>query len=158
MGGKAAEKLPADEQELLDEQPTSRTTSQIISRQVVETGPDGQQAVRYVTEEVVSSLPPFLYVTAISSSQRKALLTEAFANAKSQAAELAEAAGGKLGAIKNISGEVSNSKPCVRFIDASPPTSSPFLPSPNENSSEAIAADPAGLKFYAKVHALFRLE
>ena len=167
MGGKAAEKLPADEQELLDEQPP-RATSQIIQRPVVETLADGSNVTRYVSEEVVTApgvfpanaagLPPFLYVATISSQQRKALLAEAFDNAKSQAAELAEAAGGKLGAVRTVGGEVSNSKRSERYIEVSPPTTSPVILAPNENNNEAIAAGPGGVKFHAKVHALFLLE
>jgi hypothetical protein len=170
MGGKAAEKLPADEQELLDEQPIApRATSQLVPRAVVETLPDGRNVTRYVSQEVVTATgpgglfpggfgpTPFLYVATISSPQRKALLAEAFGNAKSQAAELAEATGGKLGAIRSVGGEVSNSKPCDRIIVSSP-IATPSILAPNENRNEATAADPGDLKFYAKVHALFRLE
>jgi len=168
MGGKADEKLPADEQELLDEQIVPHTTSQIIQRPVVETLPDGRSSIRYVSEEVVtapgalpavSGLPPFQYLVRISSQQRKALLAEAFGNAKSQAAEVAEAAGGKLGAISNMSGDVSNSRPGEAFTsDVILRTFSPAILSPNENSNEAIAVEPGGLKFHAKVRVLFLLE
>jgi hypothetical protein len=162
-GGKAAEKLPADEQELLDEAGPN-TTSQMIQRPVMETLSDGRSVVRYVNEQVVtavdgslptsSCLPTMVFVATISSTQRKALLAEAFGNAKTQAAELADATGGKLGAIRSLCGEVSNAKRFDSFI-ASPPVFPPSMPGPNENRNEATAADPGGLKFYAKVQAMF---
>jgi hypothetical protein len=169
LGGKAAEKLPADEQELLDEQSGLHETRQTISRPVVETLSGGQQAVRYVTEEVVSAsggvflpvapgAPSFQYVATISSPQRKALMAEAFGNAKSQAADLAEATGGKLGTVRSVSGDVSNFKPNNRFMDVYTPTPAPLLLSPEESSNETMATCPGGLRFYAKVHALFRRE
>ncbi len=170
MGGKAAEKLPADEQELLDEIGPRATVSQVISRPVAETGPNGQQVIRYVQEEVVTApgaytyfptaprVPSFLYVATISSPQRKALLAKAFGNAKSQASELAEATGGRLGVVHTMIGEVTNSKSFERGVNVFPAMSSSCIPMPDQNSSEAIAADPSGLKFYARVHAVFLLE
>ncbi len=170
MGGKAAEKLPADEQELLDEIGPRATVSQVISRPVAETGPNGQQVIRYVQEEVVTApggytyfptaprVPSFLYVATISSPQRKALLAKAFGNAKSQASELAEATGGRLGVVHTMIGEVTNSKSFERGVNVFPAMSSSCIPMPDQNNSEAIAADPSGLKFYARVNAVFLLE
>jgi uncharacterized protein YggE len=159
MGGKAAEKLPDDEQELLDELGPSANLPGIPSTRLVPgVGPNAGRYVQEVFEGPSGLVPSFLYVATISSQQRKAVLAEAFGNAKSQAAELAEAAGGKLGALQNTSGEVSNSKPLGRFTTIPPPDSL-SIPVVNENNSEATAADPAsGLKFYARVWGLFRLE
>jgi uncharacterized protein YggE len=49
-----------------------------------------------------SGAPRFVYVARISVQQRKAALAEACAEAKIQAAELAEAAGAKLGAVASL--------------------------------------------------------
>jgi uncharacterized protein YggE len=164
MRGKAAEKLPADERELLDELPVINpsSTSRIIQRPVVQTLPNGQPMMRIVEEQQLmpagvpftSAQPTYLYVATISSSQRKALLGEAFFNAKSQAAELAEASGGKLGAVSNLIGEVGKSTESIGL--AASPTSAPSIT--DEKSNETTATSPGGLRIYAKVHALFRLE
>jgi uncharacterized protein YggE len=168
MGGKAAEKLPADEQELLDE--GGATITRTISRPVVETDAYGHQIVRNVQEEQVSIVPGgpgvaaqgtplFLYVAEIGSPDRKALLTEAFDKARVQAAEMAQAAGGKLGAVKNVSGEVSNPPSWEPFAPMAQEASSPgMVMGPAENSHEAVSGEPGSLKFTAKVHALFLME
>ena len=53
--------------------------------------------------------PMFVYVAVLSDKQRKTMLADAFAAAKRNAAELAEAAGMKLGAIADLQGNFSNS-------------------------------------------------
>ena len=52
----------------------------------------------------------FVYVAVLSHKQRKTMLADAFAAAKKNAAELAEAAGMKLGALVTLQGNFSNSR------------------------------------------------
>jgi hypothetical protein len=111
----------------------------------------------YATPPAVASpSSTFLYVATISSQQRKAALAEAFGKAKLQAAELAEAAGGKLGAATTVSGWVANSgcSPWPPFGVAMPATFVGMSP----DGSEALAADPVAMRFCARVNATFRLD
>jgi uncharacterized protein YggE len=100
--------------------------------------------------------PTFVYVATISSQQRKAALAEAFGKAKLQAAEVAEAAGGKLGAATAVSGTIANSgcSPWSPFPVATPATFAGTSP----DGTEALATDPSAMQFHARVNATFRLE
>jgi len=95
-----------------------------------------------------SPAPVFSYVATISSQQRKAALAEAFGKAKSQAAEMAEATGGKLAAVDAVIGAISNSgRPHAAPLPVTPP-----------DGNEAVAADPGEMQFHVKVSARFHLE
>jgi hypothetical protein len=103
----------------------------------------------YATPPAVASpSSTFLYVATISSQQRKAALAEAFGKAKSQAAEMAEATGGKLGPVNAVLGAIGNSGPW-------PSTVAPA------SDNETIAADPGdagAMRFHARVSARFHLD
>jgi hypothetical protein len=84
-----------------------------------------------------------VYAATISSQQRKAILAEAFRKAKLEAAEMAEAAGGKLGAVTDVSGGTA-----------------PWMPpaGTSADGNEAWAPDPGEIRFRATVNAKFRLD
>jgi uncharacterized protein YggE len=60
------------------------------------------QPVYRVGPSAIDSTPKFLFVARVTDAQRKAALAEAFAEAKSHAAELAEASGSSLGPIQTV--------------------------------------------------------
>ena len=88
-----------------------------------------------------SPMPTFFYVAVLSDKQRKAMLADACAAAKKDAAELAEAAGIKLGRIANLQGS---------FSDFDMQSAATMFPSRNER--EAVATTPDGLAFVCAVH------
>jgi uncharacterized protein YggE len=86
--------------------------------------------------------PTFVYVAVLSNKQRKALLAEACRAAKKSAAELAEVAGVKLGAIASLQSNFNN--PRGAFTPLGPEQASLMA---NGSESEAVAATPDGLDF-----------
>jgi hypothetical protein len=108
----------------------------------------------YAMATAYGSSPTFAYVATISSQQRKAALAEAFGKAKSQAAEMAEAAGGKLGALTNVNGGVANFQTIGGFgacgVVAPAPTPA--------DSNVMLRGDPNHCDFQARVYAQFRFE
>jgi hypothetical protein len=109
---------------------------------------------RTAVPAVATPSPTFVYVATISSQQRKAALAEAFQKAKSQAAEMAEAAGGKIGAVATVNGGVSNFSTTGGFgaCAVMPPA-----PTPSDNNV-MLRGDPNHCDFQARVYAQFRLE
>jgi hypothetical protein len=101
----------------------------------------------------------FHYVAAISPQQRKAAVAEAFAKAKAQAAEVAEAAGGKLGPIKSINGQ-ANSGNYGFAVPYSPYAAAPMPMPPgiSDDQNEVHAPEPAGLEVRVNVSAQFHLQ
>ena len=85
-GAKEAEKLSPEEQEAAEE--TAEQMPQMISSDE-ETAEPGQ--------------PHVLFVAKISPKERQAAVVKAFARAKSEAADLAQAAGGELGRLVSLS-------------------------------------------------------
>jgi hypothetical protein len=155
VGDKATEKASAGEQEEPDEThfgapPQIQTAVARNPYSAVSWDPFFGRTI------VTSPCPTLVYVAPISSQQRKAALAEAFGKAKSQAAEVAEAAGGKLGAATAVSGTIANSgcSPWSPFLVATPATFVGISPDGNE----ALAADPSAMRFCARINATFRLE
>jgi uncharacterized protein YggE len=97
--------------------------------------------------------PAFVYVAVLSDKQRKTMLADAYASAKNNAAELAEAAGTKLGAIVNLQGSFSNS--CLPGTNFGLEYASSVLASYDER--ETVAAAPDKLEFLCAVSASYRL-
>jgi uncharacterized protein YggE len=93
----------------------------------------------------------FVYVAVLSDKQRKAMLAEACAAARRDAAELAEAAGMKLGSIASLQCNFSNSRGVYFsnsrgvFTTAGPDYASSPLTSHDDH--ETVAATPDGLEF-----------
>jgi uncharacterized protein YggE len=67
----------------------------------------GSRSSNSYGEQPDPTAPLLLYVGRISDAERKQLLTEAFQKARADGAQLAEIAGGMLGPLQNLSGEVT---------------------------------------------------
>jgi len=96
----------------------------------------------------------------LSDRVRKAALAEAFANAKGQAAELAEAAGGKLGAVATLNRSVHFAARCP-VNSSSGGYSTYAYPSSvamDVSAHEATMTDPNEIHVQIQVQAHFRLE
>ena len=144
-GTKEAEKLSPEEQEIVEESADMVASSEDPRSQV------GQ--------------PVFIFIAAVSKEDREKLLSEAFAKAKAQAADLAKAANVELGPLTGLSGQCSgqsnfgneeydpygNASNIRRLL----------MQQARENSSEAqfeaMSKDPAAAYFNATVRANFRL-
>jgi uncharacterized protein YggE len=152
---KGADKLSAEEQELLEESRGGGTTT-VTPQPMFAPAP----SVAYVEPSGAGNSQPFQYVAPISAQQRKAALAEAFVKAKTQAAEVAEAAGGKLGPIVSVSGEASGTRPPFVYGPYGPEAGYAFgmPPGMNESDGEAVSTDPARLEFRVRVSAQFRLQ
>ena len=95
----------------------------------------------------------FAYVATLSDKQRKSMLSEAYAKAKAQAAELAEVAGMRLGFITSLNGTVSNSRVCgTGYV----PEYS-FSPEASWNENETVSPEPDKLQFVCEVSVTYRL-
>ena len=92
----------------------------------------------------------FLYVAKVSPKQRQAAMAEAFANAKSQAAELATAAGMQRGPLLDLGGSGCVNVTGVTYL----PAVASMYGDPNEVSSPEANAT---LSFNVVVTAKFRL-
>jgi len=144
-GIKDAEKLSPEEEELADE------ASQMIDQSGEQRTPAGQ--------------PYFMFIARLSQADREKLLGEAFAKAKTQAADLAKAADVELGPLTGISGQCNgqhnlgdeeynpyNNSSSIRRILAQQTGEGA-----DETHYEAMSNDPAAVSFSAAVQANFRL-
>ncbi len=109
---------------------------------------DGQQKV---------GEPLFIYVGTIRDEQRTKAVSEAFAKAKTQASQLANAAGAKLGELKSLRSNQNNEIGAYDYRSYGGFTQ--FLQSPRQpNENEVIAPVLEGLQFMVSVTATFALE
>jgi uncharacterized protein YggE len=119
-------------------------------------------------EQIKPGEPQFLYVARFSDEQRNRAMTEAFNKAKNNAAELAQAAGVKLGPLVALSGGGGGN---VDFNSASYGTyryaqqeylqrllggQGPF--GLDATTNEAMSMDPSSLKLNCRVAALFSIQ
>jgi hypothetical protein len=153
---KLTEKLSPEEQELLEESRGSGPAPIWVP------ATPGPTFAPPTTASAVPVMPSFnanfMYVAELSAQQRKAALAEAFAKAKAQAAEIAEATGTKLGRIESVNGEISGARVPNNGPYAQMQPGPLMPPGGNENDSEATAADPAGLEIHVRISAQFRLQ
>ncbi|MGA2798929.1 MAG: SIMPL domain-containing protein [Thermoguttaceae bacterium] len=144
-GIKDAEKLSPEEEELADE------ASQMIDQSGEQRTPAGQ--------------PYFMFIARLSQADREKLLGEAFAKAKTQAADLAKAADVELGPLTGISGQCGgqrnlgeeeynpyNNSSSIRRMLAQQTAEDA-----DETRCEAMSNDPAAVSFSGSVQANFRL-
>jgi uncharacterized protein YggE len=144
-GIKDAEKLSPEEEELADE------ASQMSDQSGEQRMPAGQ--------------PYFMFIARLSQADREKLLGEAFAKAKTQAADLAKAADVELGPLTGISGQCGgqrnlgdeeynsyNNSSSIRRMLAQQTAEGG-----DETRYEAMSNDPAAVSFYGSVQANFRL-
>jgi uncharacterized protein YggE len=107
------------------------------------------------------SMTRFVCALKLPDQQRKAALAEAFGKAKTQAAELAEAAGGKLGPVATLSRFVAFT-PCNPApgcpSDYSPYVTPVCYPPAARGTSEAVTNQPAEIEFHIQIQAQFRIE
>jgi hypothetical protein len=140
-GSKAArDRLSPEEQELAEE------TESRIPRPVDPSMPPSSPFD-------VKPVPMFVYVAVLPDKQRKAMLADACAAAKRNAAELADAAGMRLGPIASLQGGFSNSFLVGRNFGQD--STSSLMTSCNDR--ETVAAAPDGIEFVCEVHANYRL-
>ncbi len=137
-GIKDAEKLSPEEEELADE------ASQMMDTSGEQRTPAGQ--------------PYFMFIARLSQADREKLLSEAFAKAKTQAADLAKAADVELGPLTGISGQ------CGGQRNLGDEEYNPFNNSSSirrmlaqqtgeggdETRYEAMSNDPAAVSFYGR--------
>jgi hypothetical protein len=158
-GAKEAEKLSPEEQEAADE--TAEQMPQMISSSDEETPEPGQ--------------PHVLFVAKISPKERQAAVEKAVARAKSEAADLAQAAGADLGRLVSLS--ASNPQDNFMQYQSGPygqmGDDNPFsqngaylmqrllhqrAASDDEPTSEATGNSPNAMDFEFLVQATFKLE
>ena len=150
-GAKRAEKLSPEEQEVAEEMAAMLSDSGV--------------------EQVEIGVPHFVYIARISDQQREQALAEAFEKAKTRAAQLAKAAGAKLGPLVALSGSGTGQNNYHeemmynRFDGYSPYTGGMFLQGPtglqgsdDEDDGEAIGTDAGLLKFTFEVNATFSFQ
>jgi hypothetical protein len=146
-GGKEAEKLAPEEQELEEEAAA-------------------QMANRYGQQEQQPGQPQFVFVATLPKEDREKAMTEAFANAKKQAAELAKAAGVELGPLIGLSGHCGGQSNFGGFEGYDPSGQSQFLrqmvaqqtgEDPDAKQDEAMGTDPGKLKFVCYATVLFQV-
>jgi hypothetical protein len=89
-GGKDAPKLSPEEQEVAEE----------AAAEIARQSGSGEEAA-------APNEPRFAFVAKLTAADRQKALAEAFAKAKSQAAELAKAAGAEMGPLTSISGDAN---------------------------------------------------
>jgi hypothetical protein len=144
-GIKDAEKLSPEEEELAEE------ASQMIDQSDEQRTPAGQ--------------PNFMFIARLTQADREKLLGEAFAKAKTQAADLAKAADVDLGPLTGISGQ------CGGQRNLGDEEYSPYNNTSNirrmlaqqtgegadETRYEAMSNDPAAVSFSGTVQANFHL-
>jgi uncharacterized protein YggE len=148
-GMKDAEKLAPEEEELFEEMNS-------MSRR----GPGGD-------EPMPLGQPYFLYVARISEKDRQQALAEAFAKAKAQAAQLAQAAAVPLGPLVALSGQATGGSNNTSMEDEY--MGGPYrqymrrlrmqqaVENPDEQANEAVGVDPDSLTFMFMVNASFAL-
>ncbi|MGD0517896.1 MAG: SIMPL domain-containing protein [Thermoguttaceae bacterium] len=144
-GSKEAEKLSPEEEELAEE------ATQMMGSSGEQQTPAGQ--------------PYFMFIAKLSKEDREKLLSEAFAKAKSQAADLAKAADVELGPLTGLSGQCAgqrnfgdeeynpyNNSSSIRRMLAQQTAEGT-----DETRYEAMSNDPASVSFHGMVQAYFRL-
>jgi hypothetical protein len=144
-GNKEAEKLSPEEEELAEE------AAQMMGSSGEQQTPAGQ--------------PYFMFIAKISKEDREKLLSEAFAKAKSQAADLAKAADVELGPLTGLSGQCAgqrnfgdeeynpyNNSSSIRRMLAQQTAEGA-----DETRYEAMSNDPASVSFRGYIQANFRL-
>ncbi len=147
-GIKDAEKLSPEEEELADE------ASQMMDQSGEQRMPAGQ--------------PYFMFIAKLSQADREKLLGEAFAKAKTQAADLAKAADVELGPLTGISGQCGGQRNLgdEEYNEYNPYNNSSSIrrmlarqtvEGADETRYEAMSNDPAAVSFYGTVQANFRL-
>ncbi len=145
-GTKEAEKLSAEEQEFEEE------ASQMMNRFGQEAAQPGQ--------------PHFVFVAVLPKEEREKAMTEAVANAKQRAAELAKAAGVELGPLIGLAGHCGGQTDFSSFGSYDPSGRSEFLrqivmqqrgDDSEGDQNEAISPDPGTLKFNCYATVLFQL-
>lgn len=147
-GSKEAEKLSPEEEELAEE-------AAKMSRGYGEETPQPGQ-------------PQFVFVAVLSKEAREKAMTEAFAKAKAQAADVAKAAGVGLGPLLGVSGNCAGQSnfgdnEYARYGVPNPYGNMRQLiaqqtgEDPNETQNEAMSTDPGTLAFTCYVMATFGL-
>jgi hypothetical protein len=118
-------------------------------------------------EQAKPGEPHFMFVAKLSPQDRQAALADAFAKAKTQAGELAKAAGAGLGPLTGLSGEGGGGMSGVnpyRYNNYNRQAYAEFLQQVAENAGgeeqqgEALAPRPDGIGFDFAVNAEFALE
>jgi len=140
-GEKVRDKVLADKvcvAESTTPMPMSSPSAYLPASDVPSTAPSLGFVRNYAADQ-----PVFRFAAYITTEQRKTAITEAFAKAKSKAAELAEAAGGRLGSLDTIN-YVINGSTCSGAVMA--------------NESEATGASPTDIVYRLRVDASFHLE
>ena len=143
-GGKEAEKLSPEEEELAEEVGPGF-------------GPYGE-------EDFDPSTPGFTYVAKISEEDRTKATAEAFQKAKADAQRIARAAGVQLGPLAALSASVDRRFDGPGYYDGPMPSGyrqmmERFRSSPPGESAddEAVATDPGQVAFSVSAHAAFGL-
>lgn len=113
------------------------------------------------------SVPPpsmtrFICVAKPSDQQRKAALAEAFGKAKTQAAELVEAAGGKLGPVATLNHYVTYT-PCFNPAPGYPSDYTSYAVAPvcyplAVSGNDALTSQPNEAEFRIQIQVQFRIE
>jgi hypothetical protein len=147
-GGKEVEKLSPEEEELAEE------ANQMMAQSGEESPQVGQ--------------PRFMYLATLSKEERQKAMSEAFANAKTQAADLAKAAGVELGPLVGISGSCSGQNNFTNgmYNRYGGSEESEYLrmmiaqqtgEDPDAKQEEAMSSEPGMLKFNCYATVLFQL-
>ncbi len=143
-GGKEAEKLSPEEEELAEEAGPGF-------------GPYGE-------EDFDPSTPGFVYVAKISEEDRAKTTAEAFQKARADAQRLARAAGVQLGPLAGLSAGVDRRFDGPGYYEGPMPSGyrqmmERFRSSPRGDSpeDEAVATDPGQVAFSVSAHAVFEL-
>jgi uncharacterized protein YggE len=147
-GSKEAEKLAPEEEEFEEEA--------------------SQVANQFGEEAPQPGLPQFVFVAVLPKQDRQKAMSEAFAKAKAQAAELAQAAGVELGPLTGLAGScagqtslgdepfgrygASGGSDVIRRMAANQTGEDS-----EEKQDEAMSADPSALRFTCYVTTLFQL-
>jgi hypothetical protein len=152
-GSKEVEKLTPEEEEFEEE------ASQMSNQMGDESQPQPGQ-------------PQFLFAAVLPKAERQKGMAEAFAKAKTEAAELAKAAGVELGPLVGLSGGCSGQaafgeSPFARYGGYNNPNVLPQMiaeqsgessaEQPEGKPDEALGTDPSALKFTCAVSAMFQL-
>jgi uncharacterized protein YggE len=116
-------------------------------------------------QEAEPGAPMFVYVAQISEEDRNRALADAFAKAKAQAAQLAQAAGARLGPLVGLSGQGSGSSEVENPYEGGMSSSYRYLVARQRNAAgqdqkenESVASDSGAITFRFNVRAIFALE
>jgi uncharacterized protein YggE len=147
---KAKDALTPEEQEMVEEGDASGDNP-------FGNSPDGQ--------EVEPGAPMFVYVAKITEEERNRALADAFAKAKAQAAQLALAAGARLGPLVGLSGQGGGSSEVENPYEGGMPSSYRYVLARQRNAAgqdqkenESVASDSGSITFRFHVRAIFALE